>query len=282
MKKIYLIALSIFVINYVNAQVTLTKANSEPIIGDTYKTNQIDTTTVLPMNILGAGVTWNVTGISERGVMDTLNYVATSADANSSNYPGTTIVEHKGTTKTYFKATATQYELLGLDAGQFKLNYNSNSAIIAVYPISMGYINNDIGSGAISAGTVNGTFTSTIVTKGDATGTLNLNGIVTFSNCLRVKVTQNIDFVLGGFAQGTSNQVIYRFYHSSSKWPIFSVDHTNISIPSFNFNQNRDNVSTISSIILGINESGINDVNFKAYPNPANGNVNIHFVYDSF
>ena len=277
MKKIYLIALSIFAINQVNAQLTLTKANSEPVIGETYKTNQIDTTTTLPMNVSGAGVTWNVTGLSERGVMDTIKYVATSADANSANYPGTTIVEHKGTNKTYFKATATQYELLGLDAGQFVLNYNSNSAIVAVYPISMGYVNNDIGSGAISAGTVNGTFTSTIVTKGDATGTLNLNGIVTFSNCLRVKTTQNIGFTLSG-APGTSNQVIYKFYHSSSKWPIFSVDHTVVSIPLFSFNQNIDNVATISSIVLGINESTINDVNFTAYPNPTNGNVNIHFV----
>ena len=277
MKKNYLIALSVFAISQANAQVTLTKANSEPIIGETYKTKQIDTTTTLPMNISGAGVTWNVTGISESGVVDTTKYVAPSADPNSANFPGTTLVEYKGTNKTYFKATATQYELLGLDAGTFMLNYSGNSAIVAVYPISMGYINNDTGSGAMTANANNGTFTSTIVTKGDATGTLNLNGSVTFSNCLRVKTTQNINFTLSG-APGTSNQVLYKFYHSSSKWPIFTVDHTVVSIPLANFNQNRDKVSTLSSIVLGVNESTINDIIFKAYPNPTHGDVTIHFV----
>ena len=277
MKKIYLIALSIFAINQANAQVTLTKANSEPIIGETYNFKKIDTTTALPMNISGAGVTWNVTGISESGLVDTIKYVSPSADTSSANYPGTTIIEYKGTNKSYYKATATQYELLGLDAGNSRLNYSGSSLIIAVYPISMGYVNNDVGSGNITASGNNGTFTSTIVTKGDATGTLNLNSIITFSNCLRVKITQNTDFTLSG-APGTSNQIIYKFYHSSSKWPVFTVSHNFISIPALGFYQNVDNVTTLSSIVLGINESTINDIIFKAYPNPTNGNVNIHFV----
>lgn len=278
MKKIYLFALSVFALNQAQAQLSLTKANSEPIVGDTYKTKQIDTTNALPMNISGAGVTWNVTGISESGVVDTAIYVSTTTDATALNYPGTTIVEHNAGNKTYFKSTPSQYELMGLDAGQFVLNYNSNSAIVAVYPVGMGYVNNDTGAGTVTSGTNTGTFTSTIVTMGDATGTLNLNGIVSFSNCLRVKTTQNIDFVIGGIFSGTINQVRYNYYHSSSKWPVFVVDHTFASIPAVNFSQNIDIVNTLSTIILGVKENSVNDIIFKAYPNPTNENVNIHFV----
>lgn len=278
MKKIYLFALFVFAINQASAQISLTKANSEPIVGETYKTNQIDTTNALPMNISGVGVTWNVTGISESGLVDTTTYVSTAADVTALNYPGTTIVEHSAGNKTYFKSTATQYELMGLDAGQFVLNYNSNSAIVAVYPVSMGYVNNDNGAGAVSSGTNTGTFTSTIVTTGDATGTLNLNGVVSFSNCLRVKTIQNIDFVIGGFFNGTINQVRYNYYHSSSKWPVFVVDHTFASLPAAGFSQNIDNVSTLSTIVLGVKENNLNDIIFKAYPNPTMGDVTIHFV----
>ena len=151
MKKIYLVALSLFTLNQANAQISLTKANSEPIVGDTYLMGVLDTTNALPNGITGAGATWDVIGVSESGQVDTTKYIAASADPNSSTYPGTTIVEKQGTNTTYFKSTATQFELLGLDAGNFKLNYNTNSAIVSVYPVGLGYINNDIGSGTMTA-----------------------------------------------------------------------------------------------------------------------------------
>ena len=278
MKKIYLVALSLFTLNQANAQISLTKANSEPIVGDNYMMNVVDTTNALPINVTGAGVTWNVTGISQSGAVDTIKYVTSSANPNSSSYPGTTIVEQQGSNISYFKSTPTQYELLGLDGGNFKLNYNTNSAIIAVYPVGLGYINNDIGSGTMTA-SISGVFTSTIQTVGDGTGTLNLNGINSFSNCLRVKMTQKMNFSLGVFETGTINQATYNYYHSSSKSPIFTISYSHVvGSGAFPLDQWRINVKTKASIILGVNENSVNDIIFKAYPNPANENVNIHFV----
>ena len=279
MKKIYLITFSLFALNQANAQLSLTKANSEPIVGDNYLMNVVDTTNALPINVAGAGVTWNVTGISQSGVVDTTKYITPSADPNSSNYTGVTIVEKQGANTFYNKSTSTQYELLGLDAGNFQLNYNTNSAIIAVYPIGLGYINNDIGSGTMTA-SLTGVFTSTIQTIGDGTGILNLNGITSFSNCLRVKMTQHISFSLGsGFETGTVDQTIYNYYHSSSKSPVFSIDYTHtLASGAFPINQTQVNVKTKAGIILGVKENLANDIIFKAYPNPANENVTIHFV----
>ncbi len=285
MKKIYLFALTIFALQQMTAQTThtLTQSNSEPIINDTYDSDGIDTTNALPMNISGTNVTWNVTGIDNSGVINTINYVDPTSDANASNYPGTTIVQADVNATTYFKSSTNLYELLGVDAGMFLLNYNTNSAIVASYPITMGYVNNDLAAGAITANTLSGTFTSTIQTTADATGTLNLTssiGNTSLTNCLRVKTTQLIDFSLaGGFITGTMDQTIYNYYNSSSKFPLFQVTYVNINAPAAGINnQRQDQVSKLSSVILGLNDSKNNDVIFKAYPNPANNEVSLHFV----
>lgn len=279
MKKIYFIALSVFTLSQSYAQLNLTKANIEPVVGDTYLMGVLDTTNALPNGITGAGAIWDVIGISESGLVDTTKYIAASADPNSSTYPGTTIVEKQGTNTTYFKSTATQFELLGLDAGNFKLNYNTNSAIVSVYPVGLGYINNDIGSGTMTA-SLSGAFTSTIQTMGDGSGTLSINSTVSFSNCLRVKTTQHISFSLGfGTETGTVDQSIYNYYHSSSKSPILSYNYTHVvASGAFPIDNSQSNITLKSIYLLGVKENSTNDIIFRAYPNPANELVNIHFV----
>ena len=46
----------------------------------------------------------------------------------------------------------------------------------------------------------------------------------------------------------------------------------------FPIDQTQVNVKTKTGIVLGVKENTANDIIFKAYPNPANENVNIHFV----
>lgn len=282
MKKIYLLALPFLALTQLNAQTTLTKAANEPVVGDTYDNKDIDTTTTLPMAIAGSNVTWNVTGVSETGGLTTNNYIAPSADPNSSNFPGTTIVLSDGNTSTYFKSSTSSYELLGLDAGVFVLNYNTNPATLANYPISFGYVNNDTGAGAVTANTLTGTFTSTINTTADGTGTLNFNGLSTanYSNCLRVKTKQLVNFSLaGGFITGTMDMVIYNYYVSGTKYPVFTVNYTNINAPAAGINnQRQDQATVLSSVVLGLGSKKLNDLAFKAYPNPASKEVALHFV----
>lgn len=265
----------------INAQTsyTLTQANSEAVIGDSYDSKGIDTTNALPMNVSGANVTWNVTGITESGVVDSHTFVAAADDPNSSSYPGTTIVQQDPNATTYFKSTTNLFELLGVDAGQFVLNYNANSAIVAQYPISFGYTNNDLAAGAITANTLTGTFNSTISTVADGTGTLTLES-TSLTDCIRLKTTQFVDFSLaGGFVTGTMDQTIYNYYNSSSKFPLFQVTYVVINVPSAGINnQRQDQVSMLSSIVLGVNDNARNETIFKAYPNPASENVSLHFV----
>ncbi len=37
-------------------------------------------------------------------------------------------------------------------------------------------------------------------------------------------------------------------------------------------------MDALSNIVIGVKENKLNDVIFKAYPNPANNEINLHFV----
>ncbi|MES2513251.1 MAG: T9SS type A sorting domain-containing protein [Bacteroidota bacterium] len=283
MKKIYLLTFSLFALSHINAQTsyTLTQANSEPVVGDWFVSVSLDTNGVaLPsMNVSGTNQTWNVTGVTvNTSVVNTYTF-ATNAD--SSAYPGVNVKQTDSTTTSYFKSSAGMLELLGVDGGQFVLNYNAGSATIATYPVSYGYSNTDntIG-GDITVSTFGGTFTGSLTTMADATGVLNINGGSNFTNCLRIKTVQHIDFnVLFGLETGTIDQEIYNFYHSSSLYPVFTVSYSHVvGQGQFPIDQMQAQVTTLSTVVIGVKENQLNDVIFKTYPNPANSEVNLHFV----
>jgi hypothetical protein len=291
MKNIYFLISSIFIINHVNAQLTLTKAFNEPIIGDFFDAKSIDTTTILPMNVIGMGVTWNMSGISESGALNTNTYSPASAYVGASaTFPGLNLVKEDQTTGdlSYFKVTPTTFELLGsftsLGVANANLNYNTNSAVVLSYPVSMGYTNNDIGAGTITTSTLSGTFTSTIQTIADGAGSLVFNGGITLTNCLRVKTKQHIAFAfLGGLFSGTVDQNLYSYYHSSSKHPVFTVSYNHIVSPGLSFagippiDNRQAKVEMLSTLTIGLHELNSNSLVFKMFPNPSTDEINIQF-----
>lgn len=289
MKKIYFLFLSIFTLSQFQAQTyTLTPSNNRPVVGDTYGSLNVDTnSTSLPMNISGAGVTWSITGLSMTDSIVVPNTFSTASSfSNSPNYPGTNLVQYDSTTITYYKSSTNLLELLGVDAGQFDLNYNAGNATIASYPMAFGFSNTDntVG-GSITAttpfGPATGTFTGVMNIQIDATGTLNINNFSNFTNCVRLTATQNVSFDLMTFAgqmAGTLDQTIYNFYNSSSKFPLFTASYSHIQVPSANIDQGQVQVSVLSSVLIGVKENKLNDVIFKAYPNPSNSEVQLYFV----
>jgi hypothetical protein len=130
MKKIYLFIFSFFALSQIEAQTyTLTQSNNDPIVGDSYGSMLVDTnTTTLPTNVSGTGVTWNLVGLTYTDSLVTTNTYSTAASsANSANYPGTNLVLTDSTVTTYYKTSTNKLELLGVDAGFFDLNYNTNA-----------------------------------------------------------------------------------------------------------------------------------------------------------
>lgn len=285
MKKIYLLTFSLFALFQSKAQTsyTLTQLNSEPVIGDSYTSKGIDSTIALPLDLSGLNVTWNCTGLLDTLAVDTNKFISPSADPNSVNYPGVTMVRKNSTGSTYFKSSTNQLELLGLDiafgANTATLYYSVNSAILAQYNMSYGYSNTDAVEGTMDAMSFPGTFTGTVNSNLDGTGTLNLNG-TSFSNCSKIKTVQNINFDLAspfGDIAGTVDQTTYTFYHSSSKFPIFTYNYFHVVAGAF-VDQEQVQMDALSNIVIGVKENKLNDVIFKTYPNPANNEINLHFV----
>ena len=285
MKKIYLLTFSLFALSQVNAQTyTLTQTNSEPVVGDSYGALPLDTNMVtLPMSISGTGVTWSILNVIPANTVTVNSYSAAASFSNAANYPGTNLVQTDSSTTTYFKTTPNKLELLGVDAGFFDLNYNTNTATIANYPMSYGYSATDLSIGGtmnVPQFSLSGPFTGSMVTTVDGSGTLDLNGVTVLSNCLRVKSTQNISFSLTfGALTGTIDQTMYNYYHSSSKFPVLSVNYSHIVTAGLQtLDQYQTQVSTLSNIAIGIKENKGQSLSFKAFPNPANTQVNLQFV----
>lgn len=290
MKKIYLFIFSLIALSQMEAQTyTLTQSNSEGVVGDSYYSVPLDTNaTLMPMSLSGANVTWSINSLTQTTAAVAYNTYSTAASAtNSANYPGTNLVQTDTATTTYYKTTTNMLELLGVDAGFFDLNYNTNSATIANYPMSFGttVTDNTVGGTMnIPSQSISGTFTGSISTTVDGSGTLNLNGVTILTNCLRVKTRQFIDFDLAsGFITGTIEQNLYNYYNSSSKFPVFTVSYSHIVIPpnfvlTTGLDQTQTQVSTLSTVAIGVKENKLNDIIFKVYPNPANNEINLHFV----
>ncbi|MBL7935900.1 MAG: hypothetical protein JNM51_08860, partial [Bacteroidia bacterium] len=128
MKKIYLFIFSVVALSQMNAQTsyTLTQANSEAVIGDAYLPKFIDTTAALPMSISGANVTWNIAGLTDSLATDSVKFIDPSADPNSGNYSGVTIVQVEGTNVSYYKSSSSQFELIGMDLSFGGMTANVN------------------------------------------------------------------------------------------------------------------------------------------------------------
>lgn len=283
MKKIYLSILSIVAFQVSHAQLTLTKAANEPVSGNMYTTNGLDTSNALPNGITGNSITWNVTGVSTNTTVTANTYTTASSIPSAAGYTGSTLVEISNTDTTFWKSTSNNtFEIVGLSTAQLKLNY-STTGIAYQWPVSYTTTasSNPI-AGTIHANNMNGTFTGTLTTIADGAGTLNINSSVSLTNVLRVKSVQVINFSMsGGAITGNIVQTFYNYFHSSSKYPILTVQYVHITVPVASVDQKTATVSLNSVVVLGINDKSPENISFTAYPNPASDQVSLHFVLTS-
>lgn len=279
MKKIYLSVLSIlFAAGAANAQLSITKAANEAVDGDMYSRTGLDTSNAMPNNVTGSSAVWNVTGVSTNTNLATITYTTTSAVPSAVNFVGSTLVQiSSAQDTTFWKSGSNNFELVGLSNTQFYLNY-SDPGVVAQYPINYNSTFNDAIAGDLIAQGQSGTFTGTVTTIADGSGSLNINSLAPYTNCLRVKTTQNIDFTIAGFVPGTIEQIVYNYYHSSNKFPLLTIQYTHVVVSAFSVDQIISSVDLNDAVILGVNEASKNNVIFSAYPNPTTDNVNLHFV----
>ncbi len=279
MKKIYFAIFSaLFGTQISNAQLTLTKAFNEPVIGDVNISHRWDSTAALDNNA-GPNTLWDFSALTTNTGVSTSNYTTVAGSTDAGNYPNATFAEFDGNAGyTYYRATATatpQLELLGIYQPSLSINLNTNPAVIAVWPIAYGYNKTDALSGTVSTPTIGGNATGNVKTSASGTGTVLLPGGLTFTNVLQVTATQtiNISLMAGPIpvASATVLSTNYQYYHSTQKFPILSVNYQTISGA---FSGSSASIRINNNVIAGIKEAGLKS-DFSVYPNPANDRLNL-------
>jgi hypothetical protein len=264
MKKIYVLFLFGTVFSGLNAQISLTKANNEPVIGDVFPKQSYDSLGAVPKNT-GANQIWNFSTMTVNSATETSVYMAVSATPNPTMYPAATIAEQVGNNNyTYYKSTSTTFEVQGFSNPGFDMNF-SNSVVFANWPITFGSSNTDSGGGIGSAGVATVAINGTANVAAPGSGTVILPGNVTLNNVLQVITTITITQSSG---TTTVNQLQkqYDYYHGSQKFPVMTMQYqsqTSGTVTSLNFSAwvNKNVVAGIAdhSFISGL----------SVYPNPA-------------
>lgn len=272
MKKIYLSIIAVTIAFSANAQLTLTKAFNEPVLGDVNTTETFDSVAVLN-NSTGSNQLWDFSALTSSSITGTGTFTTVASTPNGSNYVGATLVEDDGQGGyTYYKSTATQYEVVGIEDPNIVLNF-TNTAIVAVWPVTMGYTNTDLFSGSAAVqSTLTGTADGTVTTLGSGTGTLIIPGGATFTNILQVKTTQNVELDLAlGFFTATVKVTDFNYYHGTQKFPLLTVSYNDIQGAISNTSAT---IKVNNNVITGINDLNF-DATFKIFPNPATNFVNV-------
>ncbi len=95
MKKIYLSIFTIALAFTANAQLNLTKAFNEPVVGNVNTKMGYDSTTAVPKNI-GAGQSWNFTSLVTNTVVEVATYTTVASTPSAASFPLATLAEGDG------------------------------------------------------------------------------------------------------------------------------------------------------------------------------------------
>ena len=284
MKKIYLSILSIGFALTVNAQLTLTKAFNEPVIGDVNNRKGYDSTTAVPQNS-GASQTWNFSTLTSNTVTEVHTYTTVASTPSASSFPAATLADDNGVGDyNYFKSTASTYEMMGFVTAAGSNATFTNSGIIATWPVSFGYSATDTYAGTADYLSLTGPASGTVTVTAPGTGTVTLPGSITFNNCLQFKMV-NLSYAnIGSFpltftVDGVTTE--YHYYTGTQKFPIVMVSYDSQTVSSSTGPPSVADAVTISinnNVLTGINNLNFDAINYKVYPNPANESVNIYLT----
>ncbi len=278
MKKLYFSLSILFAASQVSmAQLTLTKVNNEPVVGDVQIEIAYDSTTSVPKNT-GAGQNWNFTTftLGTSSYTETTTFTTTSSVPSSSIAPAATIVGDKGSGKyDFLRSSGSNYEYVGqYDPSGPNYFVFSNTGILYTWPISMGNTISDSFSGVVTSPSGTMTISGTVTHSATVTGTVTLPSGNKHTNCLQY--TENVMFTImqGTTTVQTQNEFKYMYFSSSMKFPIAEL-HYRTQTSGTVTTKSTDLLFSKDALAAGINEHTSVNNNFNVYPNPACDLVNV-------
>jgi hypothetical protein len=276
MKKIYSVAFTIFItVSTIKAQLSITKAANDPVYGDMFNRKEYDSAGVVPKNT-GTNQVWNFSAYTQNANVLNTTFTTVATATNGASYLGATIVEMDGIGgNTYYKSTATGYELVGAENTALSYNY-TNTAVGWAWPTAYGYTNTDTYSGSAgSSGGSTGTSIGTVTTTASGTGTLILPGGLTLNNVLQLTIKNEftLNYLSGAFVLNIK-AVDYDYFHASQKFPVLTVNYSSVSGSS---TSSQAKIRVNNFVVTGINDFNF-DATFNIFPNPAKDlfNVSLH------
>jgi hypothetical protein len=279
MKKI-LLSFNLFFCATVFSQ-TLTQSFNEPKVGDVQSLVRLDTTgylTAVPVATTGANTHWDFSKMKTASNNITSTFVATAAVPSASAYTGCNMVQDNNGSYTFLKSVTTpttRTEVLGITLPIASINF-TNSAIAAVYPISLGSSSTDNAAGtAVITGSTfpaSGKMTFTA----DGTGTLTLADGLVYSNVIRVKTVLSFSITTPLFpiTIGSVQQTNYDYYDTSEKFPVLSISYQSISYLGGSPTVSATYAGNAKSF-TGVKENVQLESSVSVFPNPATNYVSV-------
>ena len=285
MKKLYFTILSsLFIGISVNAQLSLSKAAYEPVIGDTYITIGYDSTSTVPKNT-GAGQMWSFTTLTAQVTnTESVTYTTVaSTPANASFSSSATMalmrISGSNTQYEYNKSAGTNLEYVGSYNNGPQTTTFSNTGIIASWPISLTSTNSDAFAAVQTMTSGTTTMTGNYSYTATGAGTVTLPNGNVHTNCLQVRTTLTLSMVQGTNTS-TYSEKVYTYYSSSMKAPILDISYqSSTSGTTTNTGYNIRVNSTALSV--GVNEIKSSSTDFIVFPNPASNNVTVFLPNNS-
>jgi hypothetical protein len=278
MKKIYILILACIFTFTVNAQLILTKATTEPVIGDVNTKLGFDSVGVVPKNT-GPAQTWSFTAFTSNTVTEVSTFTTVASTPDAASFPSADIAEDDGNSSyNYFEITPSTFELNGISTNGIIITF-TNNAIAAQWPIQYLYSNTDTYVGIASAFSQTGTATGTITTTAPGNGVVMLPGGITYTNALQVRSTNTLNATLGsGFTAITVNigSTDYTYYSGTQKFPVIGITYEKQTLTS-GLGSTVTATAKIrinNAVYAGINEFSL-DNSYSVYPNPASEQFNV-------
>ncbi|MBL7896755.1 MAG: T9SS type A sorting domain-containing protein [Bacteroidia bacterium] len=274
MKKIYTLFSILALGTQLNAQLTLTQAANEPIIGNTWNIRDYDSTGVVPKNT-GTAQVWNFNAVMTANTFtETTTYLNPASTPSASSFPASNIASTRGGTGVdYYKTSTNNLEMLGfVDGGSGNKVVFGNPAIWYPWPISFGSVSNGTFTAVETGVSTNANWVGAVSYSACGTGTVIMPGGNTHTNCLLYRRYININ--ISGSYTATMSMVQYEFFSSSRKMPIIKLEYFKMTSGSGSTNDFTAMVD-MNALSVGVNELANYSNQFNAFPNPTTGLVNV-------
>lgn len=278
MKKIYIVLSIMLVgIQISNAQLTLTKALHEPVIGDIERAADYDSTTAIPKTT-GAGQVWNFNSMTVGSFTEVTTYttVATAPSGSLFITSASIAAVRGGNSTDFFKSNATTFEYNGIyDMSGPETTTFANNAVAYNWPISLTSTNTDSFTATQNGGSGTVAWNGTLSYTATGAGTVILPGGNMHTNCLQVK--QNLMLTM---TQGTNTSTMaftkYMYFSATSnKFPIAVIEYDTQTSGTVT-TKDADIKINVDAMTVGMNEQQLANSNFIVYPNPASHNIRVY------